>query len=185
MKLISGCIFVLFLFAIAGAVSAQEMSLLTFGKGKIQVRLYTDYFCGPCSNLEPKIEYLLTDLIRRDIIAITFVDVPFHKYSSFYAKYFLYILNEKKEISHILKARATLFEAARNSIYDQDNLETFLQKKGFSFKTFDTKPVFNILQHYLQEDQINSTPTCVILDGKRREIVSGSDNIAKALEKLK
>lgn len=184
-KLISGIVFFLFLFTITTAVSAQEMSLLTFGKGKIQVKLYTDYFCGPCSNLEPKIEYLVTDLIRRDVIALTFVDVPFHKYSSLYAKYFLYILNEKKEINRALKARTMLFEAARNSVYEEEKLEAFLQKKGLAFKTFDTKPVFNILQHYLQEDQINSTPTCVILDGKKKEVVSGSENIAKALDKFK
>ena len=90
------------------------MSLFSFGKGKTQVRLYADYFCGPCRNLEPKIEYLISDLVKRNIITIIFIDAPFHKYSSLYAKYFLYIINDKKEISHALKARSMLFEASKS-----------------------------------------------------------------------
>ena len=151
-KLILSIILFLFIFAIAETVSAQEMSLFSFGKGKIQVRLYADYFCGPCSNLEPKIEYLISDLVKRNIITITFIDVPFHKYSSLYAKYFLYILNDKKEIGHALKARDALFEAAKIPIDEEEKLEAFLQKKGFKFKIFDTKPVFAILQNYIRED---------------------------------
>ena len=138
--------------------SAQDMSLFSFGKGKIQVRLYADYFCGPCRDLEPKIEYLISDLVKRDIITITFIDAPFHKYSSLYAKYFLYILSEKKEINHALKARATLFEASKIPLDDEGKLEAFLQKKGVKFKIFDTKPVFAILQNYIREDstQLNT-----------------------------
>src|SRR4030042_4635590 len=46
---------------------AQEMPkanlIPSFGTGQIQVRLYTDYFCGPCSALEPKIEKVLTEVV--------------------------------------------------------------------------------------------------------------------------
>ena len=103
------------------------MSLFSFGKGKIQVRLYTDYFCGPCSNLEPRIEYLITDLVKRNIVTITFIDTPLHKYSTLYAKYFLYILNDNKNLDHALKARAALFEASKVPIDSEAKLEAFLQ----------------------------------------------------------
>lgn len=184
-KRILSIVLFLFLFIITGTVSAQEMSLFSFGKGQIQVRLYADYFCGPCRNLEPKIEYLISDLVRRNVITIIFIDAPFHKYSSLYAKYFLYILNEKKDINRALKARNVLFEAASNSIYEQSNLETFLQGKGFKFKIFDVKATGDNLLSYLREDQINSTPTCVIIKGKKKEIAAGLDDIMRALEQLK
>jgi len=184
-KLILSVILFLFIFAIAGTVAAQEMSLFSFGKGKIQVRLYADYFCGPCSNLEPKIEYLISDLVKRNIITITFIDTPLHKYSTLYAKYFLYILNSKKNLDHALKTRDALFEASKISIDEEEKLEAFLQKKGIKFKIFDTKPVFTILQNYIRDDQINSTPTCVILKGNTKEVFNGDENVLKAFENLK
>ena len=39
----------LFFKGAATPVYADEVLLPTFGKGRVQVRLYTDYFCGPCS----------------------------------------------------------------------------------------------------------------------------------------
>ena len=184
-KLILSIVFFLLFFTIATTVLAQEMSLFSFGKGKTQVRLYADYFCGPCRNLEPKIEYLISDLVKRDIITIIFIDAPFHKYSSLYAKYFLYIISEKKEISHALKARSMLFEASKSPIEEQEKLEAFIQNKGFKFRIFDAKPVFAILQNYIREDQINATPTCVIINGKKKEAFYNGEDIVKALEKLK
>jgi len=180
-----GILFFLFFPTIAWSSSAQEMFFLSFGSGKTEVRLYTDYFCGPCSNLEPKIGHLVTDLVKRHIITITFVDAPFHTYSSLYAKYFLYILNEKKEIKCALKARAILFTGAKDNIFEQEKLEVFLGKQGLTFKAFDTQPVFSVLQNYLREDRITSTPTCVISNGKNKEVVGGTEDIVKALKKLK
>ena len=184
-KLILSLLLFLFVFAIAETLYAQEMSLFSFGKGKIQVRLYTDYFCGPCSNLEPRIEYLITDLVKRNIVTITFIDTPFHQYSSLYAKYFLYILNDNKNLDHALKARAALFEASKVPIDSEAKLEAFLQKKEIKFKNFDVKPVFVMLQNYIREDLINSTPNCVILKGNTKEVFNNDVNVLKALENLK
>jgi hypothetical protein len=184
-KFILNAVFFLFILAIAWTVTAQEMTLYSFGKGKTQVRLYADYFCGPCSNLEPKIEYLISDLVKRNIISITFIDAPFHKYSSLYAKYFLYILNEKKEISHALKARTVLFEAAKIPIEEEAKLEAFLQNKGIKFKIFDTTPVFGVLQNFIVEDVLNTTPTSIIINGGKKEAFYNVDDIVKAFEKLR
>ena len=184
-RAISAILLFLFLCFIPVAVSAQEMFLLSFGKGQIQVKLYADYFCGPCRKLEPKIEYLISDLVKRGSITITFIDAPFHKYSSLYTKYFLYILNEKKDISRALKARTVLFEGAKDNIFEGEKLETFLQKQGIKFKPFDVKPVFTVLQNYLREDSITSTPTCVIVDNNKKEVFAGTDNIVKALENIR
>jgi thiol:disulfide interchange protein DsbA len=147
--------------------------------------LYTNYFCGPCRDLEPKIEGIIIDLVKRNIIDLTFIDTPPNRDSVFYARYFLYVLNEKKELSNILTARTVLFEAARGKIVEKEKLEEFLRKKGIKFKPFDARPVFNVLSGYLREDKINSTPTCVIYSGDKKETFTGATNITKAFENLR
>jgi hypothetical protein len=164
---------------------STDMFLLSFGKGKIETRLYSDYFCSACKALEPNIEYLLADLVKRNIVTVTFVDTPLHKNSALYARYFLYILNSKKEIGHALKARSFLFEAAQQKIADKEKLEAFLNSKGIKFKPFDTQPVFNILKQYLTSDQIRATPTCAVINGDKKEFYQGGPNITRMLENLK
>lgn|GEM_PF-569783 len=168
----------------AGA-GPTDMFLLSFGGGKVEVKLYSDYFCGACKSLEPNVEYLIADLVQRNIITITFVDAPLHKHSSLYARYFLYILNGKKEIGHALRARRALFEAAQQNISDGAKLESFLTAKGFRPKPFDVAPVFSILQGYLRNDNIRATPTAVALRGGKREMHQGVPGITAMFESLK
>ncbi len=169
----------------AAGAQSSDMFLLAFGRGKVEAKLYSDYFCGACKALEPNIEYLVTDLVKRNVLTITFVDVPMHKHSAMYARYFLYILNTKKEIGHALKARAALFEAAQQNITDKDKLEAFLNSKGFKLKPFDAKPVFTILQGYIRADTINATPTCVTVRNDKKDFHQGVGNITKMLDGLK
>jgi thiol:disulfide interchange protein DsbA len=155
----------------------------SFGTGKTQIRLYTDYFCGPCSSLEPKLEKMIADLVKKDVASITFIDTPIHKYSSLYATYFLYILNGKRDFEYALRARATLFEAAKKKVTEKEKLEEYLKKRNIGFKPFDTKPTFKIYNAYFQEDKISATPTCVISNGEKKSF-TGEKDITKALEGL-
>lgn len=164
----------------------------SIGNGKIKVRLYADYFCGPCRAAEPKVEPLLTDLVKRHIITVTFIDAPFHPYSALYTKYFLFIYRERKDLDHILKARNVLFEASQGrpkegmkAVTDALGLEEFLGKNGIRFKPFDVTPVFQVFDEYLREDKISETPTCVIINGGKREAFKGGVNIVNALTGLK
>ncbi len=178
-------VLLLLLSGLVSPVGAQEMSLFSFGKGKTEVKIYSDYFCGACKSLEPRVEFLLDDLVKRNIITLTFIDAPFHTYSAMYAKYFLYILNEKKDLSRALKARTALFDAGMEKIFEAEKLEAYLQKKGLKFKTFDTKATLNSFQTQLRDDRIDSTPTAVIWDGKNKTSMSGIDSIMRALEGLR
>jgi len=179
-----GFIFFLFLFqGAATPVYAADTLLPSFGKGPVKVRLYTDYFCKPCSALEPKLEPVINDLVKKGIINITFVDTPVHKDTTLYAKYFLYILNEKKDFNNALRARAVLFEAAKQIINDSKSLEAFILQKGMRLKEFDVKSTFGVLSSYLTEDNIKSTPTCVIDNKGKKERFTGAD-IAIALNRL-
>ena len=94
----------------------EEVLFPSFGTGKVQVRLYTDYFCGPCSQMEPKIEPVLKDLVHRNAITLTLVDTPIHTLTPLYARYFLYILNSDRRFDQALRSRAVLFEAAGQKI---------------------------------------------------------------------
>lgn len=165
-------------------VLADETLVPTFGKGKIQVRVYTDYFCGPCARLEPRMEHLLPKLVKKDRITITFIDTPIHAHTMLYARQFLYILNEKSEFKYILHARNILFEAAKSGITEKEKLEEYLQKKKIRFRPFDTRPTYAALNAYLAQDQIAATPTCVIYDGDRKGVYKGEQEIIQALELL-
>lgn len=177
--------FILFSFFFQGSVTplyAEEILIPSFGTGKTQVRLYTDYFCGPCSSLEPKLEKMIPDLVKKETVSIIFIDTPIHKHSSLYATYFLYILNEKKDLPLALRARAVLFEAAKKKVTEKDKLEEYLNKRNMGFKPFDARTTFKLYNAYFQEDKISATPTCVIWNGEKKSF-TGS-NIIKALEGL-
>ncbi|MGB9716013.1 MAG: DsbA family protein [Thermodesulfovibrionales bacterium] len=163
---------------------AEEIIIPSFGNGKTTVRLYTDYFCGPCSKLEPQLEPLIVDLVKNGKINITFVDTPIHTYSSLYARYFLYILNEKNEFDYALKARSVLFEAAKNSITKKEMIEDFLIKRNIKFRPFNVSPTLTFLNSYIREDKINATPTCIISNIEKKSYV-GSAEIMKALQGIK
>lgn len=166
-------------------VLAEEYIVPSFGNGQIHVRLYTDYFCGPCRALEPQLEKKIRDLVRKKVITVTFIDTPVHPpHTNLYARYFLYILNEKNDFSYAIQVRTLLFEAAKNNITGKEQLEAFLKKNGIRFRPFDIKPSLGILNSYLQEDTVSSTPTCVIYKGARKEIHTGAKNISGALNDL-
>jgi hypothetical protein len=177
----------LFSFLFHGSVTpgyAEDILLPSFGNGQIQVRLYTDYFCNPCGAMETKLEPIITELVKKGLINITFIDTPIHKETPLYAQFFLYILNEKKAFNHALRARAVLFEAAKQKITDSKKLEAFIRQKGIRFKPFDVKSTFGIFSRYLNEDTIKSTPTCIIYNKVKKERVTGAD-IVTALTRLR
>ncbi len=167
------------------SLNAQSVFLPSYGQGKIAVRVYTDYFCGPCRAGEPRIEVLLSELVKANKIKLMFVDTPAHRETALYAQYFLYILNYKKDFEHILTARRALFDSASNKIVTKERLEEFLAQKGIGFRTFDTKSTLTAMNQYIKDDKIRATPTVVIDNGTQKEQFSGVDNIVKALELLK
>jgi len=86
-------------FAFLGAAHAQEREapFPQYGTGPVQVFIYTDYFCPPCRAMEPLAEPVLQDLLKRNRITLTFIDVPFHRLTPLYAKYFLSAYSARKE----------------------------------------------------------------------------------------
>jgi thiol:disulfide interchange protein DsbA len=167
------------------AAGAEENPLFSFGSGAIKVRLYTDYFCPPCRDMEPDLEPLILDLVKDGTIHLTFIDVPTSRYTVLYANYFIYSLSEQKDIDSAIRARRTLFEAAEKKIVERGQLADLLTQKGIGLKPIDVNPVFNFWNRLLNEDQIRSTPSCVIVRGDLKETHKGSLEVLKALQKLK
>lgn len=183
----AGLVFFLLFFSGAAvpAYAAEPPSPIpVFGAGPVQVRIYTDYFCGPCRAEEAEVIALVTELIEKNLVRATFIDTPVHRETVLYAGYFLAIMNANKEFGQAVAARAALFEAAEKKIGEKEALEAFLKKKGFSFLTFDTAPAFKIYGNYLKEDQIRATPTFVILGPDGKKVLTGSDKILKGLRDL-
>ena len=181
-----GCwIFAFSLSLMAADHSYGEELLPTFGQGAIQIILYTDYFCPPCRSLEPDAEPLLRDLMKTGKINLTFVDTPTNQLTSLYARYFIYALNANQEFEAVLKARNTLFEAAEKKIQDKAKLEDFLKEKGIPWNPVDVTPAFNFWNKFLKDDNVRSTPSCVVKRGEKKEITVGSLDILKVLENLK
>ncbi len=164
---------------------ADEVLMPSFGTGKVQVRLYTDYFCGPCSRLEPQIEPVLKDLVRKNAVTLTFVDTPIHTHTPLYAKYFLYILIADRKFDQVLRSRALLFEAASQKITERDKLEDFLKAHDIKFRETDTRPTFAALSALMREDKVASTPTCIIIRDGKKSTFSGDTEIAGALALMK
>lgn len=161
-----------------------DLPVPNFGNGPVQVRLYADYFCDSCRDLEPQIEPIVRELVNKNIITLTFIDTPMHPNTTLYARFFLYVLNEKKDLELTFRARNVLNEAAEKNITAQGKLETHLNASGIKFKPFDIKPVFDRLNIFLRSDDIRETPTCVIETKGKTETLTESADIVSALKKL-
>lgn len=174
------------LMSFAGDARAQMLSLIpTYGNGKVQVRLYTDYFCSPCRAMEPKIAPVLSKLVRDNVISLTFADVPLRPASSMYADYFLRAAGAGRDINNALKIRATLDEAAARGIKTPDELERHLSNKKITCAKLDNRPTLKALETRIRSDRIMTTPTCVIeVNGVRRQYNSPAA-IITALSQLK
>jgi thiol:disulfide interchange protein DsbA len=159
---------------------AQRMPFPEYGKGPIQVRLYTDYFCPPCRAMEPSVEPLLFDLLKRKVITLTLVDLPLSRVSALYAKYFLYALKVKNDRDHAFHVRNVLIAATSDrQMTTEARIAELFKSKGIPHTVFEARPALDRYNALIKEDKIQATPTCVIIrDGKKETFLGGTDIIA-------
>lgn len=179
--------FFLLFAALPPPAHAASPLISAFGKGPVEVRIYTDYFCGPCRAEEAEVMALITELANKQLIRVLFIDTPIHKETVLFAGYFLSALNaiEDRKLNDAIALRAALFEAAVQKVAGKEALELFLKKKGIAHRPFDTAPVFKTFSRYLQEDRVNATPTCVIDGPQGKQSLTGKDEILKGLRDLR
>jgi thiol:disulfide interchange protein DsbA len=163
---------------------AEETRIPSIGNGPVKVRIYTDYFCPPCREMEQELEPIVIDLVKRRIAAVTFVDTPVHRETILYAKCFLGMVTGKSDVSQILWARAALFKAAEKNIRSLPDLEAFLGEGGLKCRYVDSSQAFETFRKHLREDRIDSTPSCVVEGPGGRKKFTGAQEILRALTRL-
>jgi len=156
------------LFTFSGSVlpaygEDSTISIPSLGKGNYEIIIFADYFCPPCMRIDTKAEPLLKELLAAGKVKITFVDVPFHNTTPIYAKYYLYAANANSDANNILHVRRILFEAAQvKEIEKENDLVDFLKEQKILWKKMDEKQIFPMLSAKIKENNIKSTPSCVI-----------------------
>lgn len=156
-----------------------------YGRGPIQVLIYSNYFCPPCRTMEPEVEPILQELLKRNAVTLTLIDVPYHRLTPLYAKYLLYALKVKNNPDHAFHVRNILIAAtSEKEMTTEKSIEKLFQSKGIPFTLFEVKSVFDRYNALIKEDNIQATPTCVIVrNGKKEQFVGGPDIVA-ALKRL-
>jgi len=170
----------------AASVAAEKSPIPSYGAGKYELFVFTDYFCPPCQGLETDMEPVLKGLLAAGGVKITFIDVPIHPYSLLYIKYFLYAANADSKNKDILRARNILFTLAKsNNVTTENDLANALRKQRVAFKPYDLKNVFAALTEIVRKYNIRSTPTCIVKysDTDVRKYL-GTDEIKKGLSLL-
>lgn len=171
--------------AVDGSAEVRNPPFPSYGSGPVEVRIYSDYFCPPCRAAEPDMEPILKDLLKKKVIRLTLVDVPFHPLTSLYAKYFLYAIKENNDVEHAFRVRNILFEASTNkSVTTPERIEAIFKGKWIPYAVFDTKSAFEGYKALLKEDKINATPTCVIIKNGQKKAFVGGPDITNALKSL-
>jgi thiol-disulfide isomerase/thioredoxin len=162
-------------------------SIPSLGKGTYEIIMFADYFCPPCKRIDTKAEPLLKELLDTGKVKIKFVDVPFNNATPIYAKYYLYAANADSGADNILRVRKTLFDAAQvKQIQKEDALIIYLNEQKILWKAMDEKSIFTKLSAIIKENNIKSTPTCVIrYSAKDVKIFIGDIEIWNGLNALK
>jgi thiol-disulfide isomerase/thioredoxin len=171
-----------------GSAAVQNPPFPTFpiyGSGPVEVRIYTDYFCPPCRAMEPDVEPLLKELLKKNAIRLTLVDVPLNQHSPLFARNFLYAIKESNALENALRVRTVLQNAATNKeMITQARIETLFKEKAIAYGLWDPKPVFDRYNALINEDKITATPTCVIIQNGQKKTFVGGPDVINALKAL-
>lgn len=145
------------------AYGADKSAIPSYGHGTHEVLIFTDYFCPPCQDMEKELDSLLEALLTRGGVKVTFVDMPIHKPTAMYARYFLYAANGKRGYKDIVRARKTLFTLAQQSTATtEEHLKEALKVQGIVLNPYDVKPVFSEYNSIIRKYKVTSTPTCIV-----------------------
>jgi thiol-disulfide isomerase/thioredoxin len=173
--------------SVTPAYGAEASPVPSFGKGKVEIIVFTDYFCPPCQAVEKDLEPVLESVLGKGQATVTFVDMPIHKRTPLYAKYFLYAVRAGKDYREAMKARHELFDLAKGSAPGSDaDLAGALQARHVRLAQHDEKPTFQAWNEIIRQYGITSTPTLVVKhSGTDVRTYRGSTEIRQGLESLK
>ncbi len=188
-KALTLCMFFMALASLAAAgrgwTEDRKQPFPSYGSGPVEVRLYTDYFCPPCRAMEPDVEKILKDLVKKNAIRLLLVDTPIYRYSPLYSRYFLYAIRQNNALEHIFRVRDILIEASINKeMTTQERIEALFRERGIAYSVWDPKPVFDRYNALITEDMIKATPSCVVIRNGQKKTFVGGPEIINALKDL-
>lgn len=145
------------------AFSGETSAAPSWGSGRIELIIFSDYFCTPCQKLEPELDKALGKILAAGGVKVVFADLPIYKLTPLYNRYFLYAANAGGDYQDILKARRVLFRLAdRMAALKELHIETAFKTEGVAFRPFDPKPLQTTLNLLIGKYKIHSSPSCVI-----------------------
>jgi thiol:disulfide interchange protein DsbA len=177
----------LFISSVDAAAGAEHETIPSYGRGPHEVLVFSDYFCPPCREMEPKLEPVLDALYKQGNVKIRFVDTPMHRETPLFAKFYLYAAKATPDYRSAMRARQVLFALAgkENVIWMDERIEEAFRKEKIAFTPFDFQTAQPELNRLIRDYRVDSTPTCVIVSpgGKPRKY-AGAGDILKGLQSL-
>ncbi|HET57168.1 MAG TPA: hypothetical protein ENN35_01850 [Deltaproteobacteria bacterium] len=145
----------------------EPLPFPSYGDGSVEVRLYSNYFCGPCRVVDEAVSPLLADLLARNVIRLTIVEVPG---SVLFVNFFLYALKADNSFEQATAVRKVLFEAARErEARTGEALAALFRENGIAYEEFDASRLYPRFNELIREDDLRATPTLVtITNGEKR-----------------
>ncbi len=145
------------------AYGAEKSLVPSYGSGKYELIIFSDYFCEHCQTMESELDPSVKEFLSGGGVRVTFVDLPIHKETRLYAQYYLYAAKAAKNYENVLHARRVLFSLAKNhAAQSEDDLKKALKAEGVPVAVYDLSPVYPALNKIINTYQAKSTPTCVI-----------------------
>jgi len=145
---------------------AKQSRIPAIGSGPYELYIFTDYFCGPCQALEPELDSILRELMARNSVKITFIDIPIHEQTALFNRYYLYAAHAAKSGRDLLVSRQELFALARrDGAADEKKIAGLFKRRNIAFKVYDVKPVYSEFNRIIKQFNVSSTPTCVVKYG--------------------
>jgi thiol-disulfide isomerase/thioredoxin len=146
------------------AFGAERSSVPSYGKGPKELIVFTDYFCPPCMTMEADLEPAINKLLTRGDVKVTFVDMPLHKLTPLYAKYFLFATQGAASYKNAMHARNVLFTLSKQNLAKTEaEIEKAFTEQSVAFMPFDPKPVYSEWNQIMKTHKITTTPTCILI----------------------
>jgi len=113
--------------------------------------------------LEKELDAPLRELMASNSVKITFIDIPIHRQTTLYNRYFLYAANAAGSGRDLLLARQELFAlAGRDAAANEKKIVSLFKNRNIAFKVYDLKTVYPEFNRIIKQFNVSSTPTCVV-----------------------
>lgn len=159
-----------------------EAKTLTYGAGRTELFLFTDFYCPPCQILEELISAPLDKIVRENAATVTFVSFPGSQKALVVTLHMIGI-SAGKPYRAIAESRKQLYSLARSNQITGPMLEQWI--RDYKGSRSEVEPYVKSFQQMIEEHKINSTPSLVVRqpDG-RKKIYTGYKEIQQAIGEI-